>query len=142
MKAIVFGGSGFLGSYVADELSRRGYEVVVFDTRPSPYLHQNQRMVVGDILDSDQVKRHVRGCDYVFSFAGIAGIQDARLNPVLTVRTNVLGTTHIAEACRHHAVRRFVFASTIYVYSDLAPFYRSSKQACELIIEDYHKAYV
>jgi len=40
-----------------------------------------------------------------------------------------------------HKVKRFVFASTIYVYSDLAPFYRSSKQACELIIEDYQKSY-
>lgn len=141
MKALVFGGSGFLGSYVADELSERGYQVKIYDLIESPYLRKDQEMIVGDILDREKVARHVEDCDYVYSFAGIAGITDARLNPVQSIETNVLGTTHIADACRQHCVKRFVFASTVYVYSDLAPFYRSSKQACELIIEDYQKAY-
>jgi UDP-glucose 4-epimerase len=38
-------------------------------------------------------------------------------------------------------VKRFVFASTIYVYSSAGSFYRSSKQACELIIEDYSEVF-
>jgi UDP-glucose 4-epimerase len=141
MKAIVFGGSGFLGSHVADELSGRGYKVVVYDRQTSPYLRKDQKMVVGDILDREKVAAYVKGCNYVYSFAGIAGIADARRYPVQAVETNVLGTTNIIDACRLNNVQRFIFASTIYVYSDLAPFYRSSKQACELIIEDYQKAY-
>lgn len=141
MKAIIFGGSGFLGSHVADDLSERGYNVVVYDRHESPYIRKDQEMIVGDILDREKVARHVEGCDCVYSFAGVAGITDARRNPVEAIETNVLGTTHIADACRQHSVKRFVFASTVYVYSDLAPFYRSSKQACELIIEDYQKAY-
>jgi UDP-glucose 4-epimerase len=141
MKAIVFGGSGFLGSHVADELSERGYKVVVYDRHESPYIRKDQEMIVGDILDREKVAGHVEGCNCVYSFAGVAGITDARRNPVEAIETNVLGTTHIADACRQHSVKRFVFASTVYVYSDLAPFYRSSKQACELIIEDYQKAY-
>lgn len=141
MKAIVFGGSGFLGSYVADELSERGHAVVVYDKQESPYIREDQKMIIGDILDRKKVAKHVENCDYVYSFAGIAGIADARRNPVATIETNVLGTTNILDACRLHQVKRFVFASTIYVYSDLAPFYRSSKQACELIIEDYQKTY-
>ena len=141
MKALVFGGSGFLGSYVADELSERGYEVVIYDRQQSPHIRgEGQEMIIGDILDRELVSRYVKGCDYVYSFAGIAGIADARLNPVDTIETNVLGTTNIADACIQHCVKRFVFASTVYVYSDLAPFYRSSKQACELIIEDYQQA--
>ena len=141
MKAIVFGGSGFLGSHVADELSERGYEVVIYDRQSSSYLRDNQEMVVGDILDHEKVVEYVKGCDYVYSFAGIAGISDARRYPVQAIETNVLGTTNIIDACRLHKVKRFLFASTIYVYSDLAPFYRSSKQACELIIEDYQRVY-
>lgn len=141
MKAIVFGGSGFLGSHVADELSERGYKVVVYDRHESPYIRKDQEMIVGDILNREKVTTYIKGCDYVYSFAGIAGIADARQHPVKTVETNVLGTTNIAEACTLHRIKRFVFASTIYVYSDLAPFYRSSKQACELIIEDYQKVY-
>jgi UDP-glucose 4-epimerase len=141
MKAIVFGGSGFLGSHVADELSERGYDVVIYDKNEYPYIREDQEMIVGDILDREKVKTCVKGCDYVYSFAGIAGIDDARRNPVQTVETNILGTTNIAQACSQHYIKRFIFASTVYVYSDLAPFYRSSKQACELLIEDYQKTY-
>ena len=43
MKAIVFGGSGFVGSHVADALSAAGHEVTVFDRRHSPYLGPGQR---------------------------------------------------------------------------------------------------
>ena len=130
-----------MGSHVADELSERGFKVSIYDRMESPYIREDQEMVVGDILDREKVAASIEGCDYVYSFAGIAGIADARRNPIQTVETNILGTTIIADACRLYQVKRFVFASTVYVYSDMAPFYRSSKQACELIIEDYQKTY-
>lgn len=139
MKAIVFGGSGFLGSYVADELSERGFNVLIYDKRKSAYLRDDQKMIIGDILDHQKVSTYIKECDYVYSFAGIAGIADALKNPLHTIETNVMGTTNIVESSALHNVKRFVFASTIYVYSELAPFYRSSKQACELIIDDYLK---
>ena len=141
MKSLVFGGAGFLGSHVADELSDRGHEVLVFDCKKSVYAREDQEVLVGDILDKDAVNSAVAGCDYVYSFAGIAGIADALQRPLETVETNILGTCNIIEACRLHHVKRFVFASTVYVYSDLAPFYRSSKQACEMILEDYQENY-
>lgn len=141
MKVIIFGGSGFLGSHVADELSERGYEVVVYDRHESLYIRKNQEMIVGDILDREKVLNSVKGCDCVYSFAGVADIAEALRKPIETIETNIVGTTNIVDACRQHRVKRFVFASTLYVYSNLAPFYKSSKQACELIIEDYHRAY-
>lgn len=141
MKAVVFGGSGFLGSHVADALTEKGFEVVVFDRSPSPYLRDNQQMVVGDILDLDQVGRVVAHADYVYQFAGIADIEEAREKPVETVKCNVLGTVGILEACRQSQVKRFLLASTVYVYSDYGSFYRSSKQACELFAENYQRVY-
>jgi len=141
MKAIVFGGSGFLGSHVADALSEAGFKVVIYDSTESPYLQENQEMIIGDILDRENVAAAVAGCDYVYNFAGIADIKEACQDPFKTVQINTLGNTNILEACRKNQVKRFVFASSIYVYSTLAPFYRSSKQACELIIEDYQKVY-
>jgi UDP-glucose 4-epimerase len=141
MKSIVFGGAGFLGSHVADELSKLGHDVTIYDCVPSAYAQPDQQTVVGNILDREKVVETVQGADYVYSFAGIAGIADACKRPLQTIETNILGTTNIVEACRFSEVKRFVFASTVYVYSDLAPFYRSSKQACEMIIEDYQKIY-
>jgi len=141
MKAVVFGGAGFVGSHVADALSDQGIEVIVYDKKESKYLRDDQTMIVGDILDSEKIKSAVQGCDYVYHYAGIAAIEEAAQNPLKTIETNVLGTTYVLEACRLARVKRIVFASSVYVYSDLAPFYRSSKQSCELIIEDYQKMY-
>ena len=54
-NVVVFGGSGFLGSHVADNLSEHGYNVTVFDIKPSPHIRPDQTMIVGDILNSDKV---------------------------------------------------------------------------------------
>ncbi len=141
MKAIVFGGSGFLGSHVADALTAAGYDVKIFDLRESQYLREGQEMITGNILDRDAVEKAVTGCDIVYSFAGIADIEKANEKPVETVEINILGTTIILDACRACGIKRFVFASSMYVYSKMGAFYRSSKQACELIIENFNESY-
>lgn len=137
MKVLVFGGSGFLGSHVADALSEAGHDVTVFDRRPSDFLRRRQTMIVGSIMDEAEVCRAVKGQDIVYNFAGIADIDDAAQQPLETVRINVLGNTILLEACRKEKVKRFVFASSLYVYSRAGSFYRASKHACEMIIESY-----
>ena len=141
MKAVVFGGSGFLGSHVADALTEKGYDVYIFDKVISLYLQPTQKMLVGDIMDEGKVNEVIKDADYVFHFAGIADIQAANDNPVETVKYNILATAYILEACIKSNVKRFIYASTIYVYSEQGGFYRSSKQACELLIENYNKIY-
>jgi len=141
MKSIVIGGSGFLGSHVADALSNAGHEVTVFDQRESRFLNAGQNMVVGNLLDQDQVRNAIKDCQYVFHFAGIADIHEAQERPVDTVRYNVLGTTFVLDACREFGIKRLVYASTVYIYSEHGSFYRSSKQASELLIENYKKIY-
>lgn len=141
MKAVVLGGSGFIGSHVADGLRDRGYDVRVFDIRPSPYLKAGQKMIAGDILDAAAVRRAIEGCDYVYHFAGIADIDEANSRPVDTVRFNILGTANVLDACRVVGVKRFLYASTIYVYSHAGGFYRCSKQAAESYIEMYQQEY-
>ena len=66
----------------------------------------------------------------------------AKINPVETVRNNVLGNTILLDAAHKNKIKRYIFASSIYVYSHLGSFYRASKQACELFIESYHEAYL
>ena len=138
---LLIGGSGFLGSHVSDELSNRGYNVTIFDIQESNYKNEKQKMIIGDILDIKQVSKVVKGSDYVYHFAGLADIDEAKENPVKTVEYNILGTINILDACRKSEIDRFLFASTIYVYSDLGSFYRSTKQSCELLIENYFEEY-
>lgn len=137
-KVVVFGGSGFLGSHIADSLTKAGAEVVIFDKVQSKYIKKlDQKFVNGDILNEDLVNKVLIDTDYVFHYAGIAGIEEAAVNPVDTIRSNILGTTNILEACRNNSVSRIIFGSTLYVYSNHGSFYKTSKQACELIIENY-----
>ena len=100
MKAIVFGGSGFLGSHVADTLTEDGYDVVIYDLKPSRYIKSNQRMIIGDILDEDKVKDSVKGCDYIYHFAGIADLDDAGTRSLETIVQNVQGTVVLLEAAK------------------------------------------
>ena len=140
-KAVVFGGSGFLGSHVADALTEAGNDVTIYDLRPSPYLKSSQKMFVGDILDQNKIEEAVKGCDIVYNFAGIADIGEASKKPLDSVKFNILGNSIILEACRKAMIKRFVFASSLYVYSKAGSFYRSTKQACELLVESYHEVY-
>ncbi len=139
--AIVFGGSGFLGSHVADALSDVGYRVRIFDRSPSPYVRPDQEMIVGDIMNLEEVISASSGCKYVYNFAGIADINDAKNRPVDTARINVLGNVHVLEGARINGAERFVFASSLYVYSESGSFYRASKQAAERFVESYNERY-
>lgn len=140
-KIVVLGGSGFLGSHVADSLSAEGYRVVVADKHPSRYLRDDQEMAVGDVLDSEFLRQVIRDARYVYHLAGIADIADAALDPLKTVKVNILGTTNVLETCRQQKVERILFASSVYVYSNHGSFYRCSKQACEKLIECYQEKY-
>tara|TARA_B100000315_G_scaffold236126_1_gene251618 strand:- start:245 stop:1162 length:918 start_codon:yes stop_codon:yes gene_type:complete len=140
-KVVVFGGSGFLGSHVADTLTNSGYDVTIFDRIKSPYINKNQKMVIGNIIDQKQVRNVIKDSKYVYHFAGIADIHEAMEKPIDTVKYNILPTTYILDACREYNIKRFIYASTIYVYSDLGSFYTTSKQTCELLIANYKNIY-
>ena len=140
-NVIVFGGSGFLGSHVADELSKRGYFVTIFDKTKSKYLRPDQKMVVGNILDQNAVREEVSKNSIIYHFAAIADISESKVDPISTVNFNILGTMYILDAAREFNVERVVYSSTIYVYSDYGSFYRSTKQSCELFIENYQKEF-
>lgn len=141
MKTVVFGGSGFLGSYVVDALTEQGHEVMVFDRSPSKYLSGSGRMIIGDILDPAAVNSAVEGSAYVFHFAGMADIHECARNPVEAVKANVLSTAMILEACVQAKVQRFVFASSLYVNARVGNFYRTTKRACEGLAEDYQSEF-
>ncbi len=141
MKVVVFGGSGFLGSHVCDQLTAAGHQVVIFDSAPSVWRGPEQTMLVGDILDVAAVDAALEGAAYVYNFAGIADIDEAMTKPVETVLANVLGNVRILESCRKNRVQRYLYASSAYVFSRQGGFYRCSKQAAENYIEEYQRTY-
>ncbi|MBW1740211.1 MAG: NAD(P)-dependent oxidoreductase [Deltaproteobacteria bacterium] len=137
-KTVVIGGSGFLGSHLADALSDAGYAVTIFDRCVSPWLRENQNMVVGNILDLRQITEALEGARYVYHLAGVADISRSALNPRETIELNIIGSMNVIEACVKTKVTRLLFASTVYVYSRQGSFYRVSKQTVESILETYH----
>jgi len=140
-KAVVFGGSGFLGSYVADELTARSYSVVVADIAKSKYLLKEQEFVECNILNSASVEALLKDVDYVYNFAGLADIAIAIKEPLKTVELNILGNLNILEACRKNNVKKFIYASSAYAVSDKGSFYGISKHASEKLTEEYGKKY-
>jgi len=141
MRICVVGGSGFLGSHVADKLSAQGHEVRIYDRKSSPWLQTEQTMLEGDLNTVDALMHAVEGCDAVYNFAALADLNDAINKPLETVRVNVLGNVQVLEACRIQGVKRFIYASTVYVYSREGGFYRCSKQSAESYTEEYQKIY-
>jgi len=140
-KIVVYGGSGFLGSHVADTLSDAGYQVVVFDTHESPYLRTDQHMVIGDITNMEQTLDAAQGASALYNFAAVSDIDEAHNQPLRTAEINVLGAVTLLETARAAKVKRYVLASSVYVFSESGSFYRASKQAAERFVETYHSRY-
>lgn len=140
-KVVVIGGSGFLGSHLADALTKAGYRVTAFDLKSSPWLQPTQEMVVGDVRDEATLAQTLAGARYVFHLAGIADIGQAARSPRETVERNIIGSTIVIQCCLKAKVERLLFASTVYVYSNHGSFYRVSKQASELLIEAFHESF-
>jgi UDP-glucose 4-epimerase len=141
MKICVVGGAGFLGSHVADQLTLAGHEVTIFDAVPSRWANSNQTVVQGDIMNFEEIAAMVHGNEVVYNFAAIADLDEASGKPIQTAMINIVGNANVLEACRRFSVKRFVFASTVYVNSREGGFYRCSKQAAENYIEEYGRLY-
>jgi len=139
MDIVVAGGSGFIGSHVADALSEAGHKVTIFDLRESPHLREDQEFVQGNTLDRKLVREAVEGKDAYYNFAGIPHLDIGLGHPIETVEQNILATVISLEACRLAGIKRYVYASSIYVYSEGGSFYRCSKQAAELYVEEYQR---
>ena len=76
-------------------------------------------MVLGDIRDPAVVARALRGCDTVVHLAAAADVNEVAREPAESESLNARGTLNLLEAARDAGVRRFVYASTIWVYSDV-----------------------
>src|SRR4051794_19770074 len=119
-RAVVTGGAGFLGSWVADELAERGFEVVCVDNlitgRRSNLDGSPHRLVLADVSEHLPVDGPV---DLVLHLASPASPPAYLAKPLETLRVGSAGTENALELARAHGAR-FVLASTSEVYGDPA----------------------
>jgi UDP-glucose 4-epimerase len=116
MRALVTGGSGFIGSHVVDKLVEKGVRVRILDTVP-PHRDDVERYDVS-LLDYDRLRPAMNGVDVVFHLGAVADVKDAAEDPQYTDMINTRGTINVLEAARRAGVRRVIYGSTTWVYSD------------------------
>ncbi len=137
-KVVLFGGSGFLGSYLADELLKNRYKIIIADTQKPKNDHLNQKFAKVNILNLDSIKSIIRGADAVYNFASLANLDDARKDPLNTININIMGNINLLEACRLNGkIKRYIYASSAYALSDKGSFYGISKLTSEKITKEY-----
>lgn len=121
MRSIVTGGAGFIGSHIVDRLINLGHNVLVFDTETSQvhdHFHYNPKAVYYklDVADYENTRPLYENVDYVFHCAAESRIQPTLLNPLLTIKTNTLGTGTVLQCAREAGVKKVIYSSTSSAY--------------------------
>lgn len=113
MKALVTGGTGFLGANLAVGLIERGWQVRILRRSTSPLDAVSDLSVehaIGDVLAPETLRAAMSGMDVVFHVAAVSIYW--RSKPETIYRVNVEGTRHVLEAARATEVKRVVFTSS------------------------------
>lgn len=124
LPILVTGGAGFIGSHLVDALLASGFCVRVLDNLSTgksdnlPLGHPRLELIVGDVADADRVLQAMTGCRAVVHLAAVASVQASVAEPVVTHRSNFVGTLNVCEAMRERHVQRVLFASSAAVYGN------------------------
>jgi UDP-glucuronate 4-epimerase len=131
MRVLVTGAAGFIGYHTAARLLESGHEVIGFDNL-NPYYdvsikearlkrlkeRERFRFLKGDLTDQALVEATFAAeqPERVIHLAAQAGVRYSLDHPDSYIYSNVSGFLRVLEACRHHAVKHLVYASTSAVY--------------------------
>ncbi|RLA30771.1 MAG: capsular biosynthesis protein CpsI [Gammaproteobacteria bacterium] len=170
MKILVTGAAGFIGYYTSKQLLDRGDTVVGIDNFNDYYDvslkearasilddYDNFKMARINLQDRDAVEKLFaeENFEKVVHLAAQAGVRYSIENPHSYIESNIVGTLHILEGCRHHKVAHLVYASSSSVYgaNTTMPFsihqnvdhplalYGATKKANELMAHTYSNLY-
>jgi len=120
---LVTGGAGFIGSHLAEELTRRGHRVRVVDSlitgkRANLEHLAGVEFLQGDLAEMDVATRAVEGVDCVLHQAAIPSVPRSVKDPITSNRANVDASLNILVAARDQRVKRLVYAGSSSAYGD------------------------
>jgi UDP-glucose 4-epimerase len=126
MRALVLGGSGFIGSHLVDALLADGHEVRVFDRQPERYREPlpGVEYRFGSLGDVAGVAKALAEIEIVFHLVSTSVPSTSNLDPVADIRGNLVTAVQLLEQMRRLDVRRIVFLSsggTVYGNPDTSP---------------------
>jgi nucleoside-diphosphate-sugar epimerase len=122
-RYLVTGGAGFIGSHLAEELTRRGAAVRVVDNlvtgkRRNLDHAAGVEFVEGDLADPDVAERAVDGCTFVLHQAAIPSVPRSVQDPITSNRANIDATLRLLVAARDAGVTRVVYAGSSSAYGN------------------------
>lgn len=132
---LVTGGAGFIGSHIAEALTRRGDRVRVIDNLSTGHVsnlddfRDKIEFIEGSLLDADAVAQAVEGVDCIFHEAALASVPRSVKVPLDTNAHCVTATVTLLDAARRAGVRRVVYAASSSAYGDQP---NSSKRETDL----------
>lgn len=126
MKILVTGGAGFIGSNLAEELAKRGDEVIILDDLSTGKRGNIEELIKwhgvkfvnGSVTNLELLKRLFKDVDYVFHQAAIPSVQRSIENPLATNEANVTGTLNVLIAAKDCGIMKVIYASSSSVYGD------------------------
>lgn len=146
MKYLITGGCGFLGSNIASEVLKQGYELVVFDSLYRFGSNQNLEwlkaqgefeFIHGDIRNTNDVERTIKHHkpDVIYHLAGQVAMTTSIADPRMDFEVNVGGSFNLLNAVRLYSPEStIIYSSTNKVYGDLEQFeYRETETRYECI---------
>ena len=141
MKTVLItGGGGFIGSFLAESLVRRGVSVRVFDNfwrgseRNLLTVHDKIDRINGDIRDLKHVRKAMDGVDVVYHLASIQGTRFFYEYPDLVLETGLLGSLNVAKAAGDNGVERVIYTSSSEVYGEPTIF--PTPESHQLVVGD------
>jgi nucleoside-diphosphate-sugar epimerase len=125
MKILITGGAGFIGSNLTKRLVDDGHQVVVLDNllrgnKIDRDTFEKITFIKGDVRDAQLVNEAAKGCELIFHFAAVLGVDIVADNPVETMDVEVIGTRNVVMAAEANGINRILYASTSGIYGHTA----------------------
>jgi len=124
-KYLVTGGAGFIGSHLIEALVASGDKIVVYDDFSTGLKRNVQdfkvadvKVVEGDVRDDKELRKVVRGCDFILHLASPCSVDESVKDPQKSLSTAFQGTLNVLLAARDMKVKRVVHASSCAVYGE------------------------